>query len=621
MTTQSSTIPGLLSSHMQTTDQFYDVTLECEEHSFSCHKIILAAQSKFFTSLFSDKFSGGGASVFQLRGVTKTGLEQAINCLYGYPMILTMNTIWKVVKDADYLLLDEVMDKCDTFLLSTLRPVNCLGVWALAEQFHLARLSSQVVEFIMFNFMEMGGTEEFLAMDWSTLVSILADDRLVVREEEDVWRLAQSWIQGNMDKKEQVDKVVGAIRFALMDKDYLKQNVAPQLSSSSSIFLEEVNEYLVVLDYPTTTMAKLMLNKYNSSTPQFALPRLPAQFLLLLGGFTTSPTTSMAVYDQLADRWTQLDLQLPDGLPFPSAESVEGSVVLVGGVSQFYGQSPIPSPSRNTLIIDLNRQVVERVPDMKVRRTFVTTAVVGETVYAVGERSSEEESGRLSDCEMLKLSSSKQPLNWERIQPVRPGRSGAGAVGVKDEVWVVGGFDGQNHLSSVQVLHTGTGRWRRGPDLLIGRSGLSCAYLGGFIYAAGGDDGSSRLRSVERIKPGASRWERVAHMTNPRTHFSLSALGGRLVAAGGFTVSNVSAEVEMFDPEAGVWIKVESMPEAKWGMASVVVDRRMLSREVLELFTLKREGLTRENIARRMAEMNEGHWEEGRVESDDDNDE
>ena len=240
MTAQSSTIPGLLSSHLQTTDKFSDVTLECEEHSFSCHKIILAAQSKFFTSLFSDMFSGDGASLFQLRGVTKTGLEQAINCLYGRPMILTMNTVWKVVKDADYLMLDEVLDKCSTFLLTTLRPVNCLGVWALAKQFHLARLSSQVMEYIMFNIREVGGTEEFLTLDCSTLVSIQADGRLVVREEEEVWGLALSWMQGNMDKEEQLEKVVRTIRFGLMGRDFLKQNVVSHPAASSSTLLEEV---------------------------------------------------------------------------------------------------------------------------------------------------------------------------------------------------------------------------------------------------------------------------------------------------------------------------------------------------------------------------------------------
>ena len=92
---------------------------------------------------------------------------------------------------------------------------------------------------------------------------------------------------------------------------------------------------------------------------------------------------------------------------------------------------------------------------------------------------------RLSECEKLELSDRKQPLNWERIQPVKPGRSDAGAVGVGDRVWLVGGFDGENCLNSVMVLNTVTGRWRRGPDMQIARSGLSCVYLDGCMQLGG----------------------------------------------------------------------------------------------------------------------------------------
>ena len=68
--------------------------------------------------------------------------------------------------------------------------------------------------------------------------------------------------------------------------------------------------------------------------------------------------------------------------------------------------------------------------------------MVGETVYAMGGRSSAG-TRRLNECEKLEMSDRKQPLNWERIQLVRPGRSDAGAVGVGDRVWLVGGFDGR----------------------------------------------------------------------------------------------------------------------------------------------------------------------------------
>ena len=45
------------------------------------------------------------------------------------------------------------------------------------------------------------------------------------------------------------------------------------------------------------------------------------------------------------------------------------------------------------MIIDLTKMVVEKGPHMKLRRNFVATAVVGETMYAMGEGSMQEPGG------------------------------------------------------------------------------------------------------------------------------------------------------------------------------------------------------------------------------------
>ena len=98
-------------------------------------------------------------------------------------------------------------------------------------------------------------------------------------------------------------------------------------------------------------------------------------------------------------------------------------------------------------------------------------------------------------------------------------------------------------------------------------------------------------------------WERVGDMSSPRSNFSLGILEGRLVAAGGFNGASVSLLVEIFDPETGVWEKGESMVEAKSGMASVVVDRGMLSEEVQEAVFMKRIGLMEDTIQRRRRDV------------------
>ena len=41
----------------------------------------------------------------------------------------------------------------------------------------------------------------------------------------------------------------------------------------------------------------------------------------------------MVMYDAKTNMWTEMELQLPEGLAYPSAEVVKEKIVLIGGVS------------------------------------------------------------------------------------------------------------------------------------------------------------------------------------------------------------------------------------------------------------------------------------------------
>jgi hypothetical protein len=216
------------------TNQYSDVTMQCDGQKFFWHKIILTAQSKFFSSLFSDVFGGGDKSshpIFHLPGVAKTGLEKAINYIYCRPMHLTMPSIWVVIKDVALLLLEEVADKCSKFFLNNLETSNCLSVLDMADKFHLARLSVQVEDFILHNLWQRGGTEEFLGMESSRLVSSYKMTGWWSR-----WRRTSvmSWIEGSKDRRGEVEKIVQVIWFCMMDRTGFLQNIASDPSTISS---------------------------------------------------------------------------------------------------------------------------------------------------------------------------------------------------------------------------------------------------------------------------------------------------------------------------------------------------------------------------------------------------
>ena len=201
---QMSVAPALLSSYLQSlTDEFSDVILECDGYKFRSHKVILAAHSKYFSALFGDNFEDGDNAsppVFHLEEVTKAGLEQILNLIYCRPVVLDMSMVWQVLKDADFLLLDQITGQCSEFISSNLKVTNCLTVFGLLEKLNFPKLRSHVEEFILDNFSLLEGADEFMALSPSDLVRWLKDDRLVVNKEEDLWRLVMSWIMGNEER-------------------------------------------------------------------------------------------------------------------------------------------------------------------------------------------------------------------------------------------------------------------------------------------------------------------------------------------------------------------------------------------------------------------------------------
>jgi len=60
--------------------------------------------------------------------------------------------------------------------------------------------------------------------------------------------------------------------------------------------------------------------------------------------------------------------------------------------------------------------------------------------------------------------------------------------------------------------------------------------LGKMIYVVGGYDGQNQLSSVERYNTEANVWESVAPMSEPRSALSVTALDGKIYAMGRFFI-------------------------------------------------------------------------------------
>ena len=103
------------------------------------------------------------------------------------------------------------------------------------------------------------------------------------------------------------------------------------------------------------------------------------------------------------------------------------------------------------------------------------------------------------------------------------------------------------------------------------RAGAGVAELNGFLYVVGGFDDNSPLNSVEKFDPKLNQWTTMANMSCPRGGVGVAALAGKIYAVGGHDGSNYLQSVESYDPQTNKWEMVASIATCRAGAGIATV--------------------------------------------------
>ena len=482
--------------------KFSDANLVCEGRRFPVSRVVLAAASKYFNCLFTYQ-----KKEFTLEGLTSVGLAEVLAHLTGGEMVLNMSNVCEVLHAADFLDVPAASRMCSVFLVDHLKPCNVLGVELAAKRFNLGKMEERSHDFALKHLEEVAACEEFTSLSLDNLTRLLSDDRVGLKEE-DVLRIAFTWVEADLPaRRNLLQRVLGCVHFGLMDVKSVQEYVAYYGVDDVEV-VKEADKYMTSLEDLDPENAELLRTSYKE-TPAFALPRLPNQFVIAVGGFSSVPKSGIEVFDPSSDRWSSLPVSLPLGVAYSTAKSkyLDGQIFVMGGHRWVVGNGGAMVGQMRMLqsvcIFYINESsVVSGVP-MKEQRAFATSAQVESIIYVFGGKGNPVSQVRMNSCE--KLDTSKSPMNWERIEPMKSGRVDAGAVAVGGKIMVVGGFSGEGFLCSVEIYNPLTNTWQKGPNLQAPRSGMGLAGLDGVVYIAGGNRGTGRLRSVEKLLPGSKR--------------------------------------------------------------------------------------------------------------------
>ncbi|XP_069702649.1 kelch-like protein 10 [Periplaneta americana] len=141
-----------------------------------------------------------------------------------------------------------------------------------------------------------------------------------------------------------------------------------------------------------------------------------------------------------------------------------------------------------------------------------------------------------------------------------------GLCTIDNLIYMIGGFDGNEHFNTVRCYNPVTREWKERACMYHARCYVSVCSLGDKIYALGGYNGRSRMSSAERYSPHNNQWEMIPSMHRQRSDASAAALQNKIYIVGGFNGQEVLRSAEVFDPATSQWTYIHSMISARSGV-------------------------------------------------------
>lgn len=156
---------------------------------------------------------------------------------------------------------------------------------------------------------------------------------------------------------------------------------------------------------------------------------------------------------------------------------------------------------------------------------------------------------------------------WFPMAPMREARSAAMTFALGDNMYVVGGENGDAYdaddgvLRTMEIYDTEKNEWRSGPPMPFAVCAAAYGVVGDTFYIAGGRGaGFKMLTSTLAFNALFGKWAACAPLPEPVEYAASTVVGTKLYVAGGFS-PEFSDELFIYDTMADAWTKsVHVMP-------------------------------------------------------------
>ena len=438
---------------------FCDKILMSTDHvETNVHRSVMASLSPSFCTLMK---SSNTTIVIPFRKVV---VDVLVKLAYTGSCSINDLIIVETLEAAIKYEIDELVQICGDFLVSSLKTSNALNFYDIGKRFCCDHITSDIIKFVSQNFKSFINSGEAVLLTSDQVLTFLTSVYLQMSVA-DLRQFIQTWADANVDKFTEEDMEM------IMNSIHIQRNPGKLVFATGGWSLSPTD---IIVTYNHLTDTWLVNNtRLPINSAYHGAVRLNGK-LYIAGGFDGERyLDNLYCLDPSTMTWQEMSSMM-------SKRCYIGTVVLNGKIYALGGHDGT-SRLRSVEMYDPSKNMWTEMPDMKQRRSDFGVTVFEGKIFAVGGFDGQDV---LSSVEYF------CPIEgvWNDSSPLDTPRSGTTAMVLNNKILVLGGYDGTERLQSVECFHPGLTRavWYQVPDMLNKRTDFAAFVIEGNLVVVGG---------------------------------------------------------------------------------------------------------------------------------------
>ena len=294
-----------------------DAIIKSKGGEHHVHKVLLAAASNFFKTMFLSDFLEAQSGFIKLEDIESGLVEALVEYIYTENIDINASNGFDLYCIADRLEVIGLKKTCEMFLVNNMDISTCLSIMRLAQSVNEGVLEKKAFGYIVDHFQDFSGSRDFDDLTAKELTSFCEQENLNIETEDDLYKAVIAWADKCPNTRDgSLPDIMAYIRFPLMSLEFLEINVI----NNDRICDEKWNERVFDIYHRTCRYYK-----YNKKDAFFTAPRnlacysrkfrAPSQLICITGGWSNGHCLEICeCYNMRTDEWVvATQLRDPNG--------------------------------------------------------------------------------------------------------------------------------------------------------------------------------------------------------------------------------------------------------------------------------------------------------------------